>query len=347
MQREGFSDDLPYAQRTAAALGVDLHTVVVGPEMATLFPEMVYQLDEPLADPAAVNVFLISQLAKQQGVKVLLSGAGGDDLFAGYRRHQAIRAERYWSWLPHPARRALARSLGTVAPRTPSLRRLGKAFRYADLDGDARLASYFIWTPQQLEHGLLSPTLRDNLAGRSAAEPFVNALAGLPEGTDPLQKMLYLDGKFFLPDHNLTYTDKMSMACGVEVRVPFMDRDLIALAASLPGRLKQRGQVGKWVLREAVRPMLPKEVLTRSKTGFGVPARQWLSHDLREMVDDLLSDASVAKRGLFDAEGVAQLLQLDRGGRIDGAYPIFSMMTMELWCRQFIDSPLPRPVGSA
>jgi len=343
MQHEGFAEDLPYAERTAAALGVDLHTVVVGPEMADQFRRMVYQLDEPLADPAAVNVLLISELAKERGIKVLLSGAGGDDLFAGYRRHRAVLAERYWSWLPPRARGTLAGTLGALPPRTAGLRRLGKAFRYADLEGDARLASYLVWTPSGGEASLLAPELRSDLGDRLATTALTEALRSLPSETAPLQRMLYLDGRFYLPDHNLNYTDKMSMSCGVEVRVPFLDPDVVALAASLPVNLKQRGATGKWVLKEAARSLVPAEVLDRPKTGFGVPVRQWLSTDLRDLADDLLSTDSVSRRGIFDSEAVASLLKRDRAGRIDGAYPLFSIMTTELLCRIFLDSPVPVP----
>jgi asparagine synthase (glutamine-hydrolysing) len=347
VQREGFADDLPYARQVATALEVDLHVVEVGPEMAGQFETMIYHLDEPQADPAALNVFFICQLARECGIKVLLSGAGGDDILAGYRRHRAVMAERYWSWLPPAARGALAWSAGKMPTRSPSLRRLSKAFRNADSDSDERLAAYFLWGTTEVRQSLYGPWLREGLLGAMDTRPLVDTLAALPPETPPLQKMLYLEGKHFLPDHNLNYTDKMSMACGVEVRVPFLDPDLIALAASLQPDLKQKGNVGKWVLKKAMEPLLPQEVIYRPKTGFGAPVRQWITKELRPLVDDVLSVNAVSRRGLFDPNGVRRLVSMDREGRIDGSYTVLSLLCIESWCRQFIDSPVPSiPVGS-
>jgi len=135
------------------------------------------------------------------------------------------------------------------------------------------------------------------------------------------------------------------------VRVPLIDPDLVSLAARLPLHLKQKGSVGKWILRKAMEPYLPKDVLHRSKTGFGAPLRHWLRHDLRPMVDDVLSERSVRERGLFDPKGVRNMVEQDRNRRYDASYTIFSMMCIEIWCRMFIDHPVPtlnrRDLGSA
>ena len=240
-QIEGMADDLPYAQRVAEHLGVDLHTIWVGPEMVDELAKMVFYLDEPQADPAPINALFISQLARKQGIKVLLSGAGGDDIFTGYRRHYALLREPLWSWLPHPLREALRSVSSHVRPTTELRRRLAKAFRYADLDGDQRILSYFHWTPPDLLAGVFSPALRA-LRSPDLAGPVPDALASLPSNVAALNRMLYLEIKFFLTDHNLNYVDKVSMASGVEVRVPMLDPELMALAARLPLQLKQRGR---------------------------------------------------------------------------------------------------------
>ena len=340
-RREGFAEDLPFAREVADALDVDLHIIEVGAEMSGQLEKMIYHLDEPQADPAALNVMFISQMARERGIKVLLSGAGGDDIFTGYRRHRAVMAERYWSWLPHAARGAIAWSAGKVPPLTPSLRRVGKALQYAHLDGDERLAGYFLWGTPHILDGLYGPWIRERLAGAPESQPFIETLAAIPAHTHPLQRMLYLEGKHFLPDHNLNYTDKMSMACGVEVRVPLLDPDLVALAASLPPKYKQRGGVSKWVLKKAMEPLLPSSVINRPKTGFGAPIRRWMSHELRPLVDDLLSKEALSRRGLFDPAGVRDLVALDRAGTVDGSYTVFSLTCIELWCRQFLDPVTP------
>jgi asparagine synthase (glutamine-hydrolysing) len=301
---------------------------------------MLFHLDEPQADPAPINALFISRLAREHGIKVLLSGAGGDDVFTGYRRHYALAQEPFWAWLPAPLRRGLRAATGRVRPRSELSRRLGKAFRYADLDGDRRIASYFHWIAPERLAPVLGPRLRDE-APAGDDDPVLASLAELPAGVPALNRMLYLEERFFLADHNLNYVDKVSMANGVEVRVPFLDPDLVSLAARLPLHFKQRGRVGKWVLRRAMEPYLPADVIYRTKTGFGAPLRHWLRNELREVVDDALSPETLARRGLFDPAGVGELVRLDRERRVDATYTIFAMICTELWCRMFVDRPTP------
>lgn len=337
----GVTDDLPYARRVAKHLGVKLHEIRVdSPRMAADLERMVFQLDEPLADPAPLNVFYISQLARQHGVKVLLSGAGGDDLFTGYRRHRALMLERYWAWLPLAARvglRDISRHLGQGGALG---RRVTKAFAHADWPADKRLTGYFLWADPAQVLGLFAPEHRAALVHEAMTAPMEGYLASLHPGLPPLQRMLALEQRFFLADHNLLYTDKMSMAVGVEVRVPFLDNDLVRLANALPPGIKQRGTEGKWVLKKAMEPYLPHEVIYRPKTGFGAPLRHWLRHELRELVDDTLSADTLRRRGLFDPKAVAALVADDRAGRVDAAYTILGLVCIEIWCRKFLDEAL-------
>ena len=337
---EGMGKDLPYAQRVANHLDVDLHAIYVGPEMVDELPKMVFHLDEPQADPAPINALFISRLAREHGIKVLLSGAGGDDIFTGYRRHYALNQEPLWSWLPHGVRKGISRAAGSMRPTTELRRRISKALRNADLEGDDRIAAYFHWIDPQQLNTLLSQDLLDATAGGPPG-PVLDAVRSLPSSVPALNRMLYLEGKFFLADHNLNYVDKVSMANGVEVRVPMLDPDLVSLAARLPLRLKQRGRMGKWVLRKAMAPYLPREILYRAKTGFGAPLRTWMRDDLRGLVDDVLSERAIEERGLFDPKGVRRLIELDRERRHDASYTIFSMVCIELWCRMFVDKPVP------
>jgi asparagine synthase (glutamine-hydrolysing) len=152
-----------------------------------------------------------------------------------------------------------------------------------------------------------------------------------------MDRMLALEQRFFLADHNLVYTDKMSMAAGVEVRVPFLDTDLVELAARIPDGLKQRGRVGKWVLKKAMEPYLPRDVIYRPKTGFGAPLRRWMRNELRELVGDLLSEESLRRRGLFEPGAVQRLIADNDTGRRDASYTLLSLLCVEIWCRQFLD----------
>ena len=335
---EGFVDDLPYARRVARHLDVDLHTIRVGPEIVTHFERMVRHLDEPQADLAPLNALMICQLAREHGIKVLLSGAGGDDIFTGYRRHYALMQERLWDWLPQPARALLGATAGALPTGRPLLRRVRRALADAGLDGDARLVSYFAWLTQPESAPLLAPGLLSALGDWTPSRPLLEGLSAIAAEPDRLNRMLFLEGKFFLCDHNLNYTDKMGMAVGVEVRVPFLDPDLMQLAASLPAGFKQHGREGKWILKHAMQGVLPHDVIHRPKTGFGVPLRRWLRNELREVVADLLSERSLAARGLFSPAAVTTLRQMDAAGRIDAAYPLLALCAMELWCRLYIDN---------
>jgi asparagine synthase (glutamine-hydrolysing) len=333
---EGMTQDLPYAQRVAKHLNVDLHTVHVGEDMVDHLTEMIHQLDEPQADPAPLNVLFISRLAREHGIKVLLSGAGGDDIFTGYRRHYALTQERYWSGLPMPLRTVLKNTSRFFPTGNPLLRRARRAFEFADLDGDERLASYFLWGHPESHAALYGPSLREGTS--STLAPMISTLSHLAPGVPAINRMLYLEGKHFLADHNLNYTDKMGMAEGVEIRVPLLDPDLIAFAARLPTNYKQRGATGKWIFKKAMEPYLPSDVIYRPKTGFGAPIRHWLRHGLRDLVADTLSETSLKRRGLFDPAAVTRLVEADRAGRIDGSYTVLSLIVIELWCRIFLDA---------
>jgi asparagine synthase (glutamine-hydrolysing) len=162
-------------------------------------------------------------------------------------------------------------------------------------------------------------------------------LQPLNASTQALERMLALEQRFFLPDHNLNYTDKMSMAAGVEVRVPFLDLDLVDFAAGIPMGLRQRGQEGKWVLKKAMEPYLPHDVIYRPKSGFGAPLRRWMRHELRELLGDLLSIDSLKRRGLFEPAAVQRLIAANDAGKVDAAYTLLSLLCIEIWCRRFVD----------
>ncbi len=155
---------------------------------------------------------------------------------------------------------------------------------------------------------------------------------------ESLNIMLFLEGKFFLADHNLNYTDKVSMASGVEVRVPLLDKHLIDYATTLPLNFKQRGKVGKWIFKKSMETYLPKEIIYRPKTGFGAPLRYWLKNELKPLKEELLSELVIKNRGIFDYKAVNKLMKLDQAGKVDASYSIFSMMIIELWTRMFFDN---------
>lgn len=335
-QDSGITDDLPYAKKVANHLGVKLDIIEIDSNlMANDLESMVELLDEPLADPSSLNVLYICRHARRSGFKVLLSGTGGDDLFTGYRRHRALLSEAWWSWLPKFFRGGLGKYSSQLDQRTGFGRRMNKLFSGADLDDDSRLINYFKWIKRDDLFGLYSYDFKSLLRDKIAESPIIDYLRDLPINKSRLDKMLTIEQRFFLTDHNLIYTDKMSMAAGVEVRVPFLDLDLVEFAATLPDRIKHRGREGKWILKKAMEPYLPNEIIYRPKTGFGAPLRRWMIHELSDLVGDLLSPESIKQRGLFNSCEVQKLINLNKDGKVDASYTLLSLLCIEIWFRKF------------
>jgi asparagine synthase (glutamine-hydrolysing) len=336
--QEGFPDDLPYARRVADGLGVSLTAIRVDADVADHLSDLVWALDEPQADIAPLNVSLIAAAARADGVKVLLSGAGGDDVFSGYRRHAVVGLERWWSWLPARARAGLRWAARHVPVDAPALRRLRRLSTMLAATDGRRIVAGFDWADDEIRADLLHPDVRR--AAGDAYAPLLDALSAYGGDGNALNRMLYLETKGFLPDHNLNYTDKMSMLHGVEVRVPFLDLEVIALGARIPPRLKQNGLVGKYILKQAMRGLLPAEVLRRAKSGFGAPVREWVRGPLRGMVRDRLTSAAFRARGWFDPGSVERLLAGTSAGRVDGAYVLWALVMIDCWAERFLGSSL-------
>lgn len=335
----GTADDFYYAKRVAKHLNVSLEVVSINSnKMAGDLEFMIKTLDEPIADPAALNVFYISKLARDHGIKVLLSGAGGDDLFTGYRRHYALTQEHWWSWLPLKIRNFLKDHSSKFNQSKLFNRRITRLFSGANLEGDERLVNYFSWIQREDLKKLYSLELRSSIEKSNSNNEMLKFLNDLSSDTTKLDRMLALDQQFFLADHNLLYTDRMSMATGVEVRVPFLDNDLVNLAYRIPNKYKQNGIHGKWILKKALEGFLPQDVIYRSKTGFGAPLRQWIRNDLRELLTDTLSIERLRERGLFDPKAVWKLIVDNNEGKIDASYTLLSLLCIEIWCKNNISS---------
>jgi len=338
IKKDGIPDDLPYAQMVAQHLDVPLDIVQVDSEtMVNDIEKMVFQLDEPLADPAALNVLYISKLARENGIKVLLSGVGGDDLFTGYRRHLAVNYEKYWRFLPNSVRSKLEKLTKGLDQRNTLKRRFSKIFNGASLDGDNHLVNYFRWIRESNLLSLYTNDFANEINQERLEQPMLDFLKPLNESTSDIDRMLALEQRFFLSDHNLIYTDKMSMAAGVEVRVPFLDLELVNFAASIPVEYKIRGNKSKWILRKAMEHYLPNDVIYRSKAGFGLPLRRWMKKSLKPLLYDILSADSLDRRGLFSSQAVNQLIINNNKGKIDASFILFSIMCIEIWCRKFLD----------
>ena len=341
---ENALDDPEIATRLARHLGCENQRIIVEPEVADLLPKLVWHMDEPTADPAIIPAYLVCREARKQAT-VLLSGVGGDELFAGYRKHVA----HYWSqayagmpsFLRRPAESALAALPSFRGTSLKGAVRLTKKMaRSASLNPVDRFIANCTYLDGTQKCSLYTSDFAAEAFALDPAREHVAAFERV-QHADFLHQMLYLDTKIFMTSLNLTYNDKMSMASSLEVRVPFLDRELAEFVAwNVPPGLKLKGFLRpstKYIFRRAMRDILPAEVLRQPKAGFAAPVDYWLAHDLRPMVDELLSPSQLRKRGMFRPEAVQRIVQEHRIGRHDWSMQLWQFLTLELWMQAFLD----------
>ncbi len=331
MAGEGFSDDMTYARQVAKHLDVPLKPIVVDAKgLLERLPDLAFTLDEPQADPAPLLVRDICAAARADGIKVLMSGTGGDDVFSGYRRHVIARLRQRLGGLRGGASMMLngvERGAALLGMKAVQRRAEGVA-RLLSLDDDAFLKAAFMTNSRPDTWTLLREDWRHELASG-----WRNALDDAREesaGHDLLNRLLYMELFGFLPDHNLNYADKASMAEGVEVRVPLIDRRLLNLMATANPALKLKGWHAKWLFKEALRGELPDSILYRSKAGFGAPIRSWLVGDGKALVEDTLLGSATA-RAWFDGKALLAFWHATKHGQVDGAYAILALCMAVWW----------------
>jgi asparagine synthase (glutamine-hydrolysing) len=333
---EGFSADLPYALQVAGHLDIQLDVLHADTSFLDRFDRMIWQLDEPQADIAPLFVQDIARAAKQKGYDVLIGGVGGDDIFSGYRRHQALAYEPYIAATPLIFRKAAKHFFG-ILPDNPAGRRLKKAGQTFHNTPVQRLFHYFFWTDKHTVESLFTSSFLEKINTHCVEDFFAARLGEIPAEQSLLNKALQLEQTTFLPFHNLNYTDKMGMAEGVEIRVPYLDKDLVALAAGIPPQLKMKGPETKYLLKKVAERYLPEKVVYRLKTGFGAPVRTWMQQDLPfqqktgERLDRLLHDYP----HIFRRETVKKLYNETISRQRDHAYTLLALLAVESWLRQF------------
>jgi asparagine synthase (glutamine-hydrolysing) len=336
-------DDPAVAWRTAEHFGCLHKEIVVEPDVVSLLPKLIWHMDEPIADPAAITAYLVCREARKD-VTVLLSGVGGDELFGGYRKYRAHFLAAGYRRLPRALRRYLIEPAVNALPAMRGSRLKGysrlakKMVRSGSLPPEQRFIMDCIYLTAERQRELCRDDVLERFAGRDPSVRHLERFAAV-EHADFLNRMLYLDTKIFMVSLNLTYNDKMSMASSVEVRVPFLDWQFAQwVATNIPPQAKVRGSRLKAIFRESMRGVLPDEVLAQRKAGFGAPADYWLANDLREMVGDLLSPRQIDARGLFRAPTIQRWINEQRNGRHDWSMQLWQLLTLELWQRTFLDS---------
>ena len=333
---EAMPDDMTYARKVAARYGVTMHEIEIAPDIADLLPRIVDILDEPIGDPAAINTYLMCQAARDAGVKVVLSGMGADELFGGYRKHLACVVAARYQRLPAILRKRVVEGAVGRLPVTAfghGLRyvRWSKRFlTFAELgEEEAFRRSYTLYDLPELAE-LISPDLSGHVGEIADEHRQIykdNSLG------DHVNRMCLADARLFLPGLNLAYTDRASMAASTEVRVPFVDPDVVRAAFSFGGPQKVSGRKGKLPLKRAAEAWLPEEIIHRPKASFGAPLRAWMAHDLSSMVDDVLLSGELVSSGFLDRRPLERLVADDRSGREDRSKQLWQLLTMELWVR--------------
>lgn len=332
----GFSeasfDELKYARLTAERYRTDHHEFMVTPDVCRLVEEIVWHHDEPFADASSIPTYVVSKMAREF-VTVILSGDGGDELFAGYERYLIHEGRNRFERIPRWFRRGVMLPLSRALPRAA----YGKQFlRNISLSDGARFVDSLSYFGADAKRSLLGEAIKRDLNGHNSSAAFENLFAE-PRSADQIERLLYLDSKTYLPGDILTKVDRMSMAHSIEARVPLLDHELIEFVETIPSNFKLRGQTTKHILKQAMADLIPKEIVHRPKMGFGVPLRKWLNNELRELLYDTLTDRRARERGLLNPRAVLALLDEHARGRRDNSLHLWGLLNLELWHRSFID----------
>ncbi|MFQ3598304.1 MAG: asparagine synthase (glutamine-hydrolyzing) [Chloroherpetonaceae bacterium] len=347
---EAMPDDQKYAKQVAQHLRADYREIVIKPDIVELLPKLIHHLDEPIADPASINTYLICKMAKESGTTVMLSGMGADEIFSGYRKHLSVKVASAYKQLPAVLRSKVIEPIVENLPVAGTgggyrMTRWAKKFlKAASLpDFDAFLGNYSYYNATEMTE-LLTPEFREQCYTEyhtsypirrhyELREQFLRKQPNL----DFVTLMCAIDTKCFLASLNLTYSDKSSMAASVEERVPLVDYKVVEFAHRLPERYKINGLTQKYLLKKVAEKYLPKEIIYRPKAPFGAPLRAWVKKDLDALIKDCLSESQLKKRGIFNPKAVRSIIERDKTGKEDFAHRIWALLTLELWTRHFLD----------
>lgn len=325
--------DLPWAERAARTLGTEHHSCVVGPDVLTLLPELVHTYEEPFMDPSTIPTYLIAQEARKS-VTVVLTGDGGDENFAGYIRYPILRFSEWLRQCPRMLRYPVhwvVQRLHWLHPTT-FLYRSDRFLGSLDAPMLERLFQYVSFFTEE-EKRRLSSTLSTRGTPSTAAW-YAAQVRIVPGETDLLRRALCADCSTYLPDNLMPKVDMGTMAHGLEARSPFLDHQFLELTASIPSRYLLRGLQGKWILRHALRGMLPSEILHQHKRGFRLPLDQWLRSEKWEWTREHLQNGNSLFWEFFNRQKLATFLKQYRESDIDYSNHLWALLWLEEWCRQ-------------
>lgn len=330
----GFNEDsfneLKFARITAKYFQTEHYEFIVTPDLVKIVDDLVWHFDEPFADSSALPTYMVSKMAREH-VKVVLSGDGGDELFAGYTRYLGTSQKPQLPYL-------FKKGLNTLSQLLPHSTK-GKYYLYnISLDpiaGYIDSISYFNRIRKRL---LYSQDFLKMLNGQFCkGEERYQSIAESIKTNDLIESLLYLDRKTYLPSDILVKVDRMSMAVSLEARAPFLDQELIEFAQTIPSNLKLKGSETKYILKKAMEGIVPKEILYRQKQGFGIPIEDWINSELKNEIREVLSEKRTLERGYFKPSYIKILLKEHELGRRNQSHALWILWMLELWHRKFVD----------
>jgi asparagine synthase (glutamine-hydrolysing) len=329
--REQAFDETPYARQVADAFGTEHHELILDPDVSTILEDLAWYLDEPLGDSSAIPTYMVSKLAAGH-VKVVLSGDGGDELFAGYDKYVVEGKERSYPSLPAPVRGLL----GLVGNSMPEGMKGRRFLRHFSLTGGSRYIDGCAMFNRKELGSLFQPHIAEQVLTQDLWGDLARTIS--QHGEHWLSALQYLDFKNYLPLDVLTKVDRMSMAHSIEARVPLLDHRLVEFAATIPPEMKLQDGSTKHIFKKALRGIIPDHVLDRRKQGFAMPLGKWFRNDSRGFISDLLLSERSRARGIFNAAYIEKLLAIHQRGRaLD--LQLWTLISFELWCRRFLDKP--------
>jgi asparagine synthase (glutamine-hydrolysing) len=335
-------NELPYARIVADAFKTEHREIIVQPDVAAILPDLIWHMDEPVADAAFITTYLVSKFARED-VTVILSGVGGDELFGGYKRYMDESYRGRYQLIPRILRRHV---IEPIARRLPSDRhspllnklRLARAFVLADSLGfEDRYRRYMeVFDTAERAELLVNPAHAEDCIARGFAGT---------RSKDPLRRLMDVDLATQMPEDLLMLTDKMSMAVSLECRVPLLDQRLVKLAARMPAKTRIQGGNLKHTMKLAMTGILPQNILYREKRGFGAPIGAWFKSELAPMLREMLSESTLSRRGLLDPKAVARVVQQHERQEADRTDHLLALVSLEIWCRMYLDGATPAAVA--
>jgi asparagine synthase (glutamine-hydrolysing) len=334
-----FYDEQPVANLVAERFNTDHHILQADEACAAYMTKVVRHFDEPFGNPTAILEYIITKQMRKH-VTVAISGDGGDELFGGYVRYAGAALARKYRQLPQFITRGLVSRLsGLMNDATDGRHGFRRVREFAQSAWQAEEDMYIDWVgyfSADEKQKLYAPGFAASVAGRDSGD-FLRQFFRRGEKLDPLSRLGYVDAASFLCCNCLEYADRMSMANSLEVRAPFTDYRLFEFAMQVPQRMKVRNMTTKWITRQAMRDILPQEVLAKKKMGFNPPLPQWINGELRPVIQKFLSPAAIERRGIFRPDAVQKLLRDHEEGRRDNALKIWALLMIEVWQRMYFD----------